>query len=66
MNSTLVSIMDTRCPKCNEKVRRDVHVPLFGCGKNFIVWTCTNDQCIKSNTWFKGDRAIKSVVEEYK
>ena len=61
MNSTLVHIMKKLCPLCSSEARRDVHIPHFGQGQNFIVWTCTNGECEKSKHWFKGNKIIKDV-----
>ncbi len=55
MNEAIGRIMAKAiCPICKGKVKRDVHIPRFGSGKNIIVWQCTNGVCTESTHWNKG------------
>ena len=52
MNDKIARIIaNTKCPSCGSKVKRDVHVPRHGCGKNKIVWRCLNVECEESKYW---------------
>ena len=52
MNDKIARMMaNTKCPACRSKIKRDVHVPRHGGGKNVIVWRCLNTECEESKYW---------------
>ncbi len=60
MNDKIAHILSgKKCPKCHGKIKRDVHVPPFGRGKNMMVWTCENENCDISKHWYHDNKVVK-------